>query len=143
MKKVLFPTLLILISIFACKKETLLDPQDYFFYYTANGTEVTRDSIEFYADNLLTGKLTLDFNEDDKSLKFIINDYEGEGTYTDVFMEYYIGGQGYFGTGEVIVEEIVNEKFIKGSFSGDAEILGGTTPMAIADGSFVLKYSEF
>jgi hypothetical protein len=58
-------------------------------------------------------------------------------------MEYYIGGQGYFGTGEVIVEEIVNEKFIKGSFSGDAEILGGSAPMAIADGSFVLKYSEF
>lgn len=37
-------------------------------------------------------------------------------------MEYYIGGQGYFGTDEVIVEEIINEKFIKGTFSGDAEI---------------------
>jgi hypothetical protein len=140
MKKVLFPTLLILISIFACKKE--LPPIDYYFSFTANGTEVTRDSLEFYADNLIDSILTLTFSVDDKELHFIINPYTEEGTYEDVYMNYYDGTYSYYGSGTVIVQEIDPKRYIKGTFSGQATTLGAAIEVLIENGEFMQKYDQ-
>ncbi|MBR9922542.1 MAG: hypothetical protein GYB31_17025 [Bacteroidetes bacterium] len=107
---------------------------------------VEGDSLPYPADNLFQGNLDLKYDQGDISILIGVSGFDGmEGTFDANFIEYSEDNLDYYGdTGTVIVEEIDNKKeFIRGTFTAEASLLGGSGEVQITEGEFQMKYYDF
>ena len=136
MRTALFLFVTILLTTLACNKEDEL----YYFQYKVDDVVTRLENYELYGDNLQADILTITLRDENTDLYMIVNPYNGEGTYTDVFVNYSAAsGVGYLGEMTLIITAAEEDEHIIGTFSGDAKVPAGTATVQITEGEFRMK----